>query len=314
MKPELESYLKEIPGFSLKNYEAIIAKPPPKSIRVNTLKVSKEKLRQRLEKQGWLLKEVPWCPEGFFTDRLLMGNTPEHLLGYYFIQDAASMLLAQVLAPQKGSLVLDLAAAPGSKATHIAQLMQLEGAIVANDESFDRIKALAANIQRCGVANAVITQLDGRYLPQFGKEMFDRVLVDAPCSGLGQIRVFSEIGQRWNEKSVQSLAKLQKGLIVAGFDCLKEGGTLVYSTCTLAPDENEAVVQELLEKRSNAMLEEIDIGKAKSHPALSEWRGKAFSSGILKCKRIYPYDNGTEGFFIAKISKASFPSDDEEIA
>lgn len=303
MKAELKSYLQEIPGFDLARYEQAIAHPPPKSIRANTLKISVEELRTRLEAQGWKLRRVPWCAEGFFTDKLLLGNTPEHLLGYYYIQDAASMLLAQALGPQPGELVLDLSAAPGSKATHIAQLMRLEGALVANDASFARLKALAANVQRCGASNAVLTQVDGRHFPQFARGIFDRVLVDAPCSGLGQVRVFKEIEERWTERAVERLAKLQKGLIVAGFDCLKPGGVMVYSTCTLAPDEGEAVVQELLEKRETAEIRSIGMEKIKTHPGLSEWRKRAFSSSIKRCVRIYPYDNGTEGFFIAKISR-----------
>ncbi|MEM7813925.1 MAG: NOL1/NOP2/sun family putative RNA methylase [Candidatus Aenigmatarchaeota archaeon] len=303
MRSALQTYLSQLPNFDYKRYEQTTKFSFPKSIRVNTLKVCREELVERLESQGWSLEHVPWCADGFFTDRLLMGDTPEHVLGYYFIQDAASMAITLALDPQPGDAVLDISAAPGAKTTHIAQLMGMQGAIVANDTSFDRVKALAANIQRCGVANAVITQADGRAFPRWAADAFDRVLVDAPCSGLGQIRAFKEIEAKWTERAVHRLAAVQKGLMLAGFDCLKPGGTLVYSTCTLAPDENEAVVQHLLDKRPTAKIEAIRIEKIKVHEGLTEWHSASFVADIRKCIRIYPYDNGTEGFFVAKVVK-----------
>ena len=275
-----------------------------KSIRVNTLKVSVSDLEKRLEQQ-WILKPVPWYRKGFWIEhkkgRRDIGNTLEHALGYLYVQEAASMIPPIVLNPKPREIVLDMCAAPGSKATQIAQHMQNKGALVCNDITTKRISPLSINIQRCGVVNAVVTIMNGQ---RFGKMKmrFDKILLDAPCSGTGTIRKSLKTIEMWNPAMVKRLAGTQKSLIDSAFQALKPGGTLVYSTCTLEPEENEGVVDYLLSIYDNAKVEDIRLKIKKSKPIMS-FRGVDYDKSIRKCLRIWPQDNDTEGFFVAKIVK-----------
>jgi len=277
-----------------------------KSIRVNTLKMDIKSLTERVSKE-WKLEPIPWCKEGFWIEhrgigedkRWDVGNIIEHTLGYVYIQEAASMIPPIVLDPQPGDRVLDMCAAPGSKTTQISQYMQNSGVLVANELTGMRIAALGINLQRCGVMNTIITQMDGA---RFKEIEFDRVLVDAPCSGTGTIRKSLKTIDSWNPKLAYHLSKTQRLLIKAGFNALKPGGTLVYSTCTLEPEEDEGVIDHLLKEFPNAKVEEITL-EIKRSPAVVEFEGKTYSDEVKKCLRIWPQDNDTEGFFVAKIRK-----------
>ncbi|HIQ51155.1 MAG TPA: RsmB/NOP family class I SAM-dependent RNA methyltransferase [Nautiliaceae bacterium] len=294
------------------NYDLLLEfslKPLKKSIRVNTLKISVKDLKKILEDKGFSLERIPWVNEGFWVEwengdkkRFDLGNTFEHFLGLYYVQEAASMIPPLVLEPKENEIVLDLAAAPGSKTTQIAMYMKNKGTIVANDKNFDRIKILSMNIQRMGVTNTIITRKDGRnfrYLPI----KFDKVLLDAPCSATGAIRKSYGALINFNLKNIFSLSKLQRQLIESAFLSLKEGGILVYSTCSIDVEENEAVVDWLLKKYENAKLEKIELEGLKSEEIILEWKNKRFNDEIKKCFRIMPYQGEVEGFFIAKIKK-----------
>ena len=303
-KPKfLEKYGKLL-GDELEEFLSISSKPLKKSIRINTLKVSTGYLVERLKSKGWKLKRIPWYKDGFWVENEVfeLGNTLEHQLGYFYVQEAASMIPPVVLSPEPGEVVLDLCASPGSKTTQMAQMMRNKGVIVANDVK-DRTTPLVANLQRCGVTNAIVTNMDGRTYGTKCKLEFDKVLIDAPCSSTGAIRKNPEVVRMWNPKMVSGLSRLQKSLIVSGFDCLKEGGVLVYSTCTLEPEENEEVVNYLLRERSNAKIEKVKVEGLKHRKGLVEWEGKEFDTSISKCLRIYPHDNDTEGFFVCKVRK-----------
>lgn len=276
-----------------------------RSIRVNTLKISVEELKERLEK-NWSLEQVPWCKEGFWIEHVQkerrdIGNLIEHLLGYFYTQEAASMIPPIVLEPKPREIILDIAASPGSKATQIAQYMQNKGILIANDFTIERMKPLSINLQRCGVSNSVITLMKGQWFRKSGIE-FDKVLVDAPCSGTGTIRKSLKTLLIWNPDMVRRLSITQKQLIETGFNVLKENGALVYSTCSLEPEENEAVVDFLLSKYENAKLEEIKLNIKKSN-SIPEFENKKYNKEIKNCLRIWPQDNDTEGFFVAKIRK-----------
>ncbi len=276
-----------------------------RSIRVNTLKISIKELKKRLEK-NWNLEQIPWCNEGFWIEHIKkerrdIGNLIEHSLGYFYTQEAASMIPPIVLEPKPHEIVLDIAASPGSKTTQIAQYMQNKGILIANDYTIERMKPLSINLQRCGVTNTIITLMEGQWFKKSGIE-FDKVLVDAPCSGTGTIRKSLKTIGIWNPDMIRRLSITQKQLIETGFNLLKKDGTLVYSTCSLEPEENEEVVDFLLKKYENAKLEEIKLNIKKSNPIL-EFDGKKYSEDIEKCLRIWPQDNDTEGFFIAKIKK-----------
>lgn len=276
-----------------------------RSIRANTLKISIKELKERLEK-NWTLEQIPWCKEGFWIEhakkeRRDIGNLIEHSLGYFYLQEAASMIPPIVLEPKPHEMVLDMAASPGSKTTQIAQYMENKGILIANDYTIERMKPLSINLQRCGVSNAIITLMEGQWFKKSGIE-FDKVLVDAPCSGTGTIRKSVKTIYIWNPDMVRRLSITQKQLIETGFNLLKKGGTLVYSTCSLEPEENEEVVDFLLKKYENAKLEEIKLSLKRS-PAILEFENKKYSDEVKKCLRIWPQDNDTEGFFVAKIKK-----------
>ncbi len=275
---------------------------PRRSVRVNTLKISVKEAKKRLEK-NWELEQIPWCNEGFWVKhkkgRLDIGNTKEHLLGYIYVQDAASMIPPLVLEPKENEFVLDMCASPGSKTTQIAALMKNKGVLIANDYKGMRIPPLSINLQRAGATNAIITLMEGRY---FKNILFDKILVDAPCSGTGTVRKSLKTLRIWNLNMIKRLCATQKQLIETGFNALKPGGCLVYSTCSIEPEENEGVIDFLLDKYDNAKLEEIKIDIRKSKPVL-EFEDRKYNKEIKNILRIWPQDNDTEGFFVSKIKK-----------
>jgi len=275
-----------------------------RSIRVNTLKTTIPEIKKRLK--VWKLKPIPWCKEGFWVereDRRDVGNLIEHHLGYFFVQEAASMIPPLVLKPKPGEIVLDLCAAPGSKTTQIAQYMENKGLLVANDYKGLRMVPLNMNLQRIGVTNAVTTLIPGQYYKDLE---FDRILVDAPCSGTGTIRKSLKTLEIWNPNVVKRLCGQQKQLIETAFKMLKKGGVMVYSTCTLEPEEDEGIVDFLIGKYKDAKVDEIkanELPGLKRSPAVLEFEGKKYSPEVKKCLRIWPQDNDTEGFFVARIKK-----------
>jgi len=276
-----------------------------RSIRVNTLKITINELKKRLEKD-WKLTQVPWCKEGFWIehqreDRRDIGNLIEHSMGYFYVQESVSMIPPIVLDPQPDEVVLDMCAAPGSKSSQIAQYMKNKGVLIANDYKGIRLAPLGINLQRTGVTNSVISLMHGQWFAKSGIE-FDRILVDAPCSGTGTIRKSLKTLRIWNPGMVKKISYEQKRLIETAFGILKKGGTMVYSTCSLEPEEDEGVITHLLNKFENAKLEEIDID-IKRGPPITEFNGEKYSDEVKKCLRIWPQDNDTEGFFIAKIRK-----------
>jgi len=272
-----------------------------KSIRINTLKISIDECRKKLSKD-WILTQIPWLEEGFWIKhkkgRLDIGNTLEHQLGYIYVQEAASMIPPIVLEPKPGDKVLDMCAAPGSKSSQIGAMMNNKGLLIANDIGL-RINALSFNLQRCGVSNAIVTAMEGRFF----KDKFDKILLDAPCSGTGTIRKSLKTLMSWNPDMVRRLAGTQRQLISTAFENLRKNGILVYSTCTLEPEEDEGIVDFLLNKYKNAKLEEIDVKGLKRSNTILEFNGEKYNPEINKCLRIWPQDNDTEGFFVAKIRK-----------
>ncbi|MBW2970488.1 NOL1/NOP2/sun family putative RNA methylase, partial [Candidatus Woesearchaeota archaeon] len=273
-------------------------------IRVNTLKIKVEDCVKRLS-NDWVLEPVLWCKEGFFIEhkagRLDVGNTVEHALGYYYVQEAASMIPPVVLNPKPGEVVLDLCAAPGSKSSQISQYMQNKGVVVANDVKGDRLAALGINMQRVGSYNNLITLMQGERFADAGI-LFDRVLVDAPCSGTGTIRKSPKTIMMWNPDMIKRLAKIQRKLIMTAWKVLKPGGTLVYSTCSTEPEENEGVVSYLLNSVDDAKMLEIELPLKRSDPVLA-FDGETYHPAVHCCLRLWPQDNDTEGFFVAGIRK-----------
>jgi len=293
------------------SYLEILKKKPLKSIRCNTLKISPEKLREKLKEKGWKIRQpFQSNPEIMIIENELLpgelGRSLEHMLGYYYIQEIASMLPVLALEPKPGQIVLDLAASPGSKTTQIAAKMRNRGTLVANEISLGRIKILASNTERCGVTNMIITKKEGAALCMKLKNLgfaFDKILIDAPCSGEGTLRSTPLTYKIWNIHTVKKLSKTQKNLVVNALKILKPGGELVYSTCTHAPEENEEVIDFVLNKFGNEVkIEEIKL-PIKCREGIIKWQDKIYNKNVTKSCRIYPQDNNTEGFFIAKIRR-----------
>ncbi len=291
-------------GKDASEYFKILKEPLLDSLRVNTLKINVNALVERLKEKGWELKQVPFVKEGYWVLKgpKNIGNCVEHFLGYFYSQEPASMIPPIVLNPKPNELILDMAASPGSKTSQIAALMNNKGLIFANDVRIDRVKILKINLQRMGVSSVIITRKDGRNYKK-NPEMFDKVLLDAPCSAEGAIRKKWSIINKWNLGVINKLSRIQKDLIAAAFTALKPGGALVYSTCTLAPEENERVVNYLLEKFENAKAVPFKIKGLKTRPGIAEWHNEKYDKSIKSCARVYPQDNDTEGFFIAKVVK-----------
>lgn len=295
-----------------KEFFEISYTPTPNSIRCNTIKISPQELKDRLEGYGWRLR-LPFkeFPEVMIIENKLspgeLGKTKEHLLGYYYVQEISSMLPVFALRPKEGEVILDLCASPGSKTTQAAAMMNNGGTIIANEVSMGRISILNSNLERCGVMNTIVTRKDGvalcNVMAKKSKMRFDKILVDAPCSGEGTLRKSPKTFQIWNKNMIKKIAATQKRLSEAAVKLLKVGGTLVYSTCTLAPEENEMIVDYLL-KKYDLEIQEIKL-PLKFRKGVCEWEGVEMNKSLEKCLRLYPQDNNTDGFFVAKIKKLS---------
>ena len=277
-----------------------------KSIRVNTIKIEIEECAKRLKEKNWKLEQIPWCKEGFWLEhdeRRDVGNLWEHHMGYMYVQEAASMIPPLVLNPQEHEAVLDMSAAPGSKTTQIAALMKNTGIVVANDYKAIRLASLGINIQKVGATNTIMTLMGGQRMKNV---KFDRVLLDAPCSGTGTICKSLKTVDMWNPLMITRLSDQQKQLIENAWSLLKEGGTLVYSTCTLEPEEDEGVISFLIKNHKDAEVDEIkkdELPGLKRSKAITTFDGEEYDDRVKKCLRIWPQDNYTEGFFVTRIKK-----------
>jgi len=275
---------------------------PPKSFRVNGLKARRENVVERFGQYGMGLRSVPWYEDAFISDSLEIGSTLEHFLGHIYIQELTSMLPPLLVRDRlpNARLVLDGCAAPGSKTSEIAALMGNRGAIYANDPDYSRIRALKFNLEKTGVLNTVITNMDLRNYPNM---RFNVVFIDAPCSSEGICRKNDSILSSWSEHFIHRHSKLQKQLITKGFDLVAPGGVLVYSTCTYAPEENEEVLDWLLSNREEAKIEYISLSGFKTSPGITCWGDREFAPAVARAARIWPHHNDTDGFFMAKVVK-----------
>jgi NOL1/NOP2/sun family putative RNA methylase len=252
----------------------------PKTIRVNTLKTDRVAIQKGALGNGWKLTPLRWYPDAFVIDRenrsTPLGHSLEHFAGHIYIQEASSMIPPLALDPRPGEKVLDLAAAPGSKTTQMAAMMRNTGLIVANDSSIPRLKALAANLERSGVLNVAMTNSSGNRFGRLLSGYFDKVLLDAPCSAEGTAAKSPEVLSRWSEKTIHKLATLQGKLLLGAWEAVRPGGTLVYSTCTFAPEENEAILDEFLRHHPEATMQDIDMPGLPAKGGLTEWQGVRF--------------------------------------
>jgi len=291
----------EILGEEFPLLESCLYKRPKECIRVNTLKISKKELKERLEKRGWKLEEVPWYENAFFVEtQESIAKTKEFFLGYYYIQDAASLVPVLALDPKPGEIILDACASPGSKTTFIAELMKNEGLIVANDVNPKRVKALAFNVQKIGAFNTIVMMMDARNIKRLNMK-FDKILLDVPCSSSGTFISSFRVLEFWSQHVVERLSSLQKQLLRAAVDVLRNDGVLVYSTCSLDPEENEENLEYAI-KKLNLKSEAVEIKGLKYRRGLEKYDKKIFEHS-KHAIRFYPFDNLTEGFFVCKLRK-----------
>jgi len=275
-------------------------RPAPTVLRANSLKTSPERLRSRIQDLGVDAIPFAWDPLLVQVDQPL-GRTIEHWLGHFYIQEATQTAPVRVLDPQPGERVLDLCAAPGGKTVQIATSMRNRGALVANEPNGRRQPALLANINRLGVLHALVTSYRGEAFPM--RESFDRVLVDAPCSGEGTVRKDRSVISGARPTTIRRLSRIQERLLVRGYDLLRPGGTLVYSTCTFAPEENEAIVSYLVGQREAEILP-IHLPFDTS-PGLTGWQEAEYPKEMARCARIYPHHLDSGGGFVAHVRRPS---------
>ena len=292
----LPRYRQIIPEWQL--FEEACARPMPQIIRVNTLRIASVDLRRRLTAAGVPTERLPWDASLLQVGRPL-GRRIEHWLGLFYIQEATQAVPVRVLNPQPGECILDLCASPGGKSTQIAARMHNRGSLIANEPSGGRQQSLLANINRLGVLNATVTEYRGESFPM--RARFDRVLVDAPCSAEGTLRKESRLTGGAPIGTIRRLSRLQKRLILRAYDLLCPGGALTYSTCTLAPEENEEVIAHLLDVR-NAHVAPIDLPFSAA-PGLTEWAGTSYPDTVRGCARIYPHHIDSGGGFIAHVRR-----------
>jgi len=277
------------------------------SLRINCLKSSLSEVSIFFKSKNIQFKEVPFCNHALILENISSADLTELSLyqeGKIYLQSLSSMLPALVLNPDKSDKVLDICAAPGSKTTHLAAMMGNTGEIVANDVSGNRLYKLRANLDIQGVTNVKLENNDGRSLWKKYPDYFDKTLVDVPCSMEG--RFYTEdlkSYSHWSIKKVKNLARLQRWLLRSAVSATKPGGTIVYSTCTMAPEENEGVIDWLLKKdKGRVELVEFSISGLNFIPGINNWLGKNYSSSVKKTKQIYP-DRLMEAFFIAKLNR-----------
>ena len=283
--------------------EAFLAaceRPLPSVVRVNAIKATPERVREALDEEGIGWEGREWNERVLELETTKPGNTWPYFHGWIHGQEEISSLPATVLDPEPGERVWDACAAPGGKTTQLAALMDDRGLVVANDSNLGRLSALRSNAERLGATSVAVTNSDARNfsLKPFSTE-FDRTLVDAPCSCEGTIRKNPDALDEWTMDHVEGIAGVQKGILRRAIQATRKGGTVVYSTCTFAPEENEAVLDHVL-ANEDCTVAPFESG-LDSVPGVTEWEGERYEESVRHAERFYPHHNDTGGFFCAKL-------------
>lgn len=279
---------------------------PDTCIRVNSLVTTPENLFRFPGFRNCTLEQSTWNHDIFFVrSGRINGEMLEHFAGLFYLQNPSSSLPVSVLRPQPGETVLDMCASPGSKATQAASAMNNCGTLIANDISWKRIMPLSSNLERLNLSNTIITRTPGQQFGLSFPDYFDRIILDAPCSGEGSWYKHDNKSAVFRQAYVVKCSNIQKDLVLSAYKSLKPGGTLVYSTCTYGPEENEAVVDFILKfSRGNLSLMDIDASIPGRAGGLSSFNGTEFHPDMHKCVRIYAHRCNLPGFFIAKLTKS----------
>lgn len=256
----------------------------------------------------WKMAPVPWCPEGLWLqEKADIGKHPYHRTGVFYSQDPSAMAAGVLLDPQPGEWVLDLAAAPGGKATHIAGRMQGQGVLVANDTVRRRASVLAMNLERLGVSNAIVTNESPERLASRWAGLFDALLVDAPCSGEGMFSHDTQAARAWSLNVVKEYAWRQKTILHQSAALVRPGGRLLYGTCTFSPEENEGVIAYFLDEHPDFIL--VDLPAVPGlYPGRPEWLG--LDDDLRRTGRFWPHTGPGHGHFYALLRRIGTPPDD----
>jgi len=256
------------------------------SIRINTLKIKVNELKKRLENKGFELEPIDWVPYGFkvVKETHNLGSLHEFLHGYYYLQNIASMLPPIILDPKPGELVVDMCAAPGSKATQLAQIMKNKGKLILIEKNKNRIPALELNIRRMGISNSLVVNIDAINIEKLNITP-DKILLDAPCTGEGLIRQDINRKKSRSLNDIKKMANVQKKLLISGLNALKPGGKLLYSTCSIAPEENEIVIDHVLKHKPAFIINKIT--NQYGVKGLTKVYGENLMNNLSKAQRFY---------------------------
>lgn len=288
-------------GDFIKSYE----KERVQGLRFNQLKVNIDEIPDEMQSE-FQLKKIPWVKEGYYYhSQSRPGKHAWHEAGVYYIQEPSAMAVVELLDPKPGDVVLDLCGAPGGKTTHIASRMKGEGLLVSNEIHPARVKILSQNVERMGIANAVVTNADSRKLTDYFPEFFDKIVVDAPCSGEGMFRKDEGARAEWSPASVRLCAERQAEILDNAAAMLKGGGRLIYSTCTFSPEENEGSIQAFLERHPEFFVEQVPVYEGFGH-GRPEWNSHGREE-LRHTVRIWPHQVEGEGHYLAVLKKSGNP-------
>lgn len=297
---EFEEKMKSLLGGEYNDYLKCYEEPRHYGLRVNTSKISTERF---LEIAPWPLRPIPWIENGFYYDgeKYQPAKHPYYFAGLYYLQEPSAMTPANRIPIEPGDRVLDVCAAPGGKATELGARLNSTGVLIANDLSNSRARGLLKNIELFGLGNVLVLSEEPGKLVNYFPEYFDKILIDAPCSGEGMFRKDRKMVRAWEDHGPAFFAKIQRSIITQAAQMLKEGGMLLYSTCTFSPEENEQTIEFLLEEFPQFAICEVD-----GYEGFSAGIPKASLTGnedLKKTVRIFPHKMEGEGHFIALLKK-----------
>ena len=283
-----------------RKFSDIINEPLKQSFRVNSIKGEKNDIISQMMLYDSSIKKVPWCENAFESDLTNLGSSIQHFSGQIYIQELTSMIPPLIVKDLiKKNKILDCCAAPGSKTTQIAGMMDNKGHIIANDARHGRIKSLRGNLDRLGITNTTVTLRDFKSFPNTKADLY---FVDVPCSSEGTIRKKNAVARKWKNYDYERFSRMQKGLLKKACQMAPKGSTIVYSTCTFAPEENENVINEIINEE-NVKIQDINLNGLKMKKGITSWKQKDYDKDVKKCRRIWPHHNNTDAFFLARMEK-----------
>ena len=304
LSKNISSYIETVFGPEyLKKYQLFFNNKYSTTLRFAVPTEEQKIIIRDLQQYGIELQAVNSVPNAYYVieGEDIVGKTLEHSIGKYYIQSLSSMIPPLVLNPKETDIVMDLCAAPGSKSTQLAKLMNNKGTLYSNEPNLNRVKALVHNLDKMNSVNMGVLKQRGEILSKYFEEYFDKILVDAPCSALGVVQKKNEVLKWWETERVDRISELQLKLLISAIKMAKVGSEIVYSTCTLTVEENEFVVNKVLEKYPVELVEfEIDVPYKSG---FTEINGFKFHPSLTKTKRILPWEIKSEGFFISKLIK-----------